>query len=106
MVRQAGFQAPEPLRVDRVLPGKQSTGLYWRSAAALALGAATIAVATRALPRSRTLPKFKVAKRAPRHPKVVGIPRSRPKTSAGSRRGGVKGGAFRFPKIRDFPRER
>ncbi len=94
------------VRLDRLLRRQQSANLNRRRAAALALGAATIAVATRALPRSRAFPKFRVAKRAlPRFPKVVGIPRSRTVTKAGVRRGS-KGGAFRFPRFGDFPRKR
>ncbi len=93
------------VRLDRMLQGQQSASLNRRRAAALALGAATVAVATRALPRSRARPKFRVAKRAPRFPRVVGIPRTRTRTTAGSRRG-MKGGAFRFPRITDFPRNR
>ncbi len=93
------------MRMARVSQAKHAASLNRRRAAALALGAATIAVATRALPRSRAFPKFRVAKRAPRSPKVVGIPRSRTRTTAGSRRG-IKGGAFRFPRFADFPRRR
>ncbi len=95
-------QADLPL--DRMLQ-RRGLSAAQRRALALALGAATIGMATRALPRSRTLPKFRVAKRAPRYPRVVGIPRSRTRPTAGSRRG-MKGGAFRFPRFADFPRNR
>ncbi len=99
-------EAQSNVRLDRMLPRQQSADLNRRRAAALALGAATIAVATRALPRSRAFPKFRVAKRfLPRFPKVVGIPRSRTPATTGVRRG-FKGGAFRFPRTRDFPRHR
>ncbi len=94
------------MRLDRMLRRQHSANLNRRRAAALAVGAATIAVATRALPRSRTFPKFRVAKRAfSRFPKVVGVPRSRTPTQTGVRRGS-KGGAFRFPRFADFPRKR
>ncbi len=73
-----------------------------RELLALAMGVATIAVATRALPRTRTarpLPARTVFRPTlPRRPQVVGVPRSRKAATAGSRRGpSMKGGAFRFP---------
>ncbi len=93
------------VRLGRMLRAQQSAGLNRRRAAALAMGAATIAVATRALPRSRAFPKFRTAKRAlPRFPKVVGVPRQR--TPIRGVRRGSKGGAFRFPRFADFPRRR
>ncbi len=98
-------QVREHVRMGRVLQRQQSASLNRRRAAALALGAATVAVATRALPRSRAFPKLRVAKRPQRFPKVVGIPRTRTRPTTGVRRG-IKGGAFRFPRFEDFPRRR
>ncbi len=87
--------------VDRMLQA-DARSLHRRRALALLLGAATVGVATRALSRSRAGQRVRPRPvRLPRFPKVVGIPRSRPVTTAGIRgRGG--GGSGRFFQQRLF----
>ncbi len=99
-------QESADVRLDRLLQDEQSARLGRRRAAAIALAIATLYVATRALPRSRTLPRFRVAKRAPRPAQMVGIPLSRTATRGRARPRAQKGGAFRFPRIPLIQRRR
>ncbi len=69
------------VRLGRMLQGRRRTGISRRGAIALAVGLATIFMATRALPQSRSRSVRRAASRPfPRFPKVVGIPRSRQAT--------------------------
>ncbi len=76
----------ENVRLDRMFQ-RDRRSLNRRRALALALGAATVAVAAKALPRTREVPRVRF-KRSPRFPRVVGVPRSRTPTTAGSPAGG------------------
>ncbi len=98
-------QLEENVRLGRMLQGQRRTGLNFRERTSIALGAAALKLATDALLRARASEGFRGQKSPlPLRPEMVGSPGSR-KAPRGSRRG-QKGGAFRFPRLGDFPRRR